>query len=128
MYSKDLRRTVEKSIVVTKILKKLTTTPIILKKIQEQVVNSRDINDVLSDANLIHSQITCASCATTPLWNMQFAQDYLAKCNSHKRTERTHISRIIKITKTLLQMEGGLAPSLTSASFTPWTFYQDLID
>jgi hypothetical protein len=55
-FSTEQRDTLERNIIVTKILKKLTTTDIIVKKGQEQTVNSKEVNAVIIESQEIRAQ------------------------------------------------------------------------
>ena len=56
-FSTEQRNTLEKNILITKILKKLTTTDIIVKKGQNQAVNSKDVKAVISESQEIRAQV-----------------------------------------------------------------------
>ena len=56
-FSTEQRYTLEKSIIVTRILKKLTTTDIISKKGENQTVNSQKVNAVISESKNVRTQI-----------------------------------------------------------------------
>ena len=56
-FSTEQRNILEKNILITKILKKLTTTDIIVKKGQNQAVNSKDVKAVISESQEIRAQV-----------------------------------------------------------------------